>query len=464
MLRIFCLMISVLLVCDCNIAQNLVPNPGFDDLTDCPYDGGQIAFAYPWVSATNGTPDVYNECSPEPHLMVPYAGGYIDGYQLQKSGAGYAGIFVYSDSNPFIPECIEVPLIEKLKKGVKYYLEFFVSPDISPMNYYGFTDAVGLALSDTFFYKEISTNIPLLLNPAIENRGMVITDTAGWTRVSGCYTAKGGEAFAIIGNLRGKDETIVELVNPTFPFLNYFFIEDVLIQPFDPLPDTLLLCNGAPDTLKAAFLDATYLWSTGETDSAILVQNPGTYTVEAFMENCVLRDTAVVLDTKDAGGFKSDTTICADEPITLTAPLPGSYLWSDGSTGQKLEVSSTESYTVTVTNDCGQFAFSTKVEAMDCACRVYIPTAISPDGDGINDELRAYFGCDYEYRFLRFAVFDRWGGQVYSSGADEAPVWDGCAKGKPIVTGAYAWYLEYETLRNGIAERRLEKGEVNVIR
>lgn len=388
----------------------------------------------------------------------------MDGYQLQKSGTGYAGIFVYTDANPFIPECIEVPLVEKLKKGVKYYLEFFVSPDISPMNYYGFTDAVGLALSDTFFYKEINTNIPLLLNPAIENRGMVITDTAGWTRVSGCYTAKGGEAFAIIGNLRGKDETIVELVNPTFPYLNYFFIEDVFIGTFDPLPDTLLLCDGQPETLNAAFLDATYLWSTGETDSTILVQHPGTYTIEAFMDNCVLRDTVVVLDTRETGGFQADTTICADEPITLIAPLPGSYLWSDGSTKQELEVSSTGSYSVTITTDCRQFTFSTEVVAVDCGCQVYVPSAISPNGDGINDTLQAYFGCDYEHRILRFAVFDRWGGQVYASGADEAPTWDGSVRGKPVVPGAYAWYLEYETLRNGIAERHLEKGEVNIIR
>lgn len=432
-------------------------------MTDCPYGGGQISFAYPWVSATNGSPDVFNECSTHPTFNVPYAGRFIDSYQLQRSGTGYAGIFVYTDANPFIPECIEVRLIEKLKSGVKYYLEFFVSPDISPMNYYGFTDAVGLALSDTFFYKEINTDIPLLLNPVIENRGMAITDTSGWTRVSGCYTAKGGEAFAVIGNLRGKNETIVELVNPTFPFLNYFFIEDLFIGTFDPLPDTLLLCDGLPETFNAAFLDATYRWNTGATDSTLLIQSPGIYTVEAFMENCVLRDTVVVLDTRD-NAFQPDTTICADEPITLNAPLPGSYRWSDGSTGKELQVSSTGNYAVTITNDCGEFSFSTQVEAMDCACHVFVPTAISPNGDGINDELRAYFGCDYEYRILRFAVFDRWGGQVYTSGEGETPAWDGSARGKPTPPGTYAWFLEYEALRNGKAERRLEKGEVNIIR
>lgn len=444
------------------ISQNLVPNPGFDVLTDCPYEDSQIEFAYPWVSATNGTPDVFNECSPNPSLMVPYAGGYIDSYQLQKSGTGYAGIYVYTDANTYGTEYLETPLKEKLLRGKQYYSEFYVSPDITPISFWGFTDAVGLALSDTLYYKEFSNNTPLPFNPIIENRDSVITDTAGWTRVSGCYTAKGGEAYAIIGNFRSKNETTVKFVNPTFPFQNYFFIEDVLIQAFDPLPDTLLLCDGQPETLNAAFLDATYLWSTGETDSTILVQNPGTYTVEAFMDNCILRDTVVVLDTRD-NIFQAETTICADEPLTLAAPLPGSYLWSDGSIGRELQVSFTGSYSVTVTNDCGQLSFSMQVEAMDCGCRVYVPTAISPNGDGINDELRAYFGCDYEYRILRFAVFDRWGGQVYTSGEGETPAWDGSTRGKPLISGTYAWYLEYETLRNGKAERHHEKGEVNLV-
>ena len=95
---------------------------------------------------------------------------------------------------------------------------------------------------------------------------------------------------------------------------------------------------------------------------------------------------------------------------------------------------------------------------------MFVPTAISPDRDGINDELTAYFGCDYEYRILRLAVFDRWGGQVYTSEEGEIPAWDGSARGKPMSPGTYVWYLEYETLRNGKAERHLEKGEVNVIR
>ncbi len=460
-------LVALLFLVALAFGQNLIPNPGFDDLTDCPNEHGQISLAHPWVTATNGTPDVYNECSSTERISVPNAGISNDSYQVQISGGGYAGIFVFENfSYPGISEYIETPLTIELQTNVQYYIRFYASPDITLTdNNWIFTDAIGLALSDTFYYEELVPHLSSSLEPVVENIGKVITDTIGWTEVNGCYKAKGGEKYAIIGNFRSESETTVVAANPAiYNHVSYFYIEDVLIKAFDPLPDTLLLCDGQPEILNAAFLDAAYLWNTGDTDSILLAQNSGVYTVEAFMEKCVLTDTVVVLDTRDTNGFQADTTICSDEPITITAPLPGSYYWSDGSRAREIQVSSSGIYSVTISNECGQFSFSTQVEAMDCECNVFVPNAISPNGDGINDALQVYFGCDYEYRILRFAVFDRWGGQMYTSGEGETPVWDGTAHGKPLPKGTYVWYLEYETLRNGLPEKNLEKGEVSLIR
>ncbi len=447
-------------------AQNLVPNPGFDDLVDCPFAPSQIFFAEPWVSATNGTPDLFNECSNGNFMQVPYAGRFIDSYQIQRSGMGYAYIVVYSNANSFLgnSEYLEAPLKESMQKGISYYLEFYVSPDFTPINNDGFTDAIGMALSDTFYYKELNPMEALPLNPIIENRGMVIKDTIGWTRVSGYYKAKGGEKYVIVGNFRNANETLVEFVNPSWPFANYFYIEDVLIMPFDPLPDTLLLCDGIPEELNAGFLDATYMWNTGETDSIITISQSGQYIVEAFMENCTLRDTIVVLDTRETENFPSDTVICRDEPLRLSPPLPGEYQWSDGSPGSETTISSSGNYSVSVTNDCGEFIFSTEVVAEDCACNIYVPNAFSPNEDGINDFLEVYIGCDFDYQMRRFGVFNQWGGQVYSTTEGEEVKWNGTSRGKPLPAGVYVWFLEYDVIRNGISERKIEKGDVTILR
>lgn len=444
--------------------QNLIPNPGFDILTDCPSDQGQISFATPWKSAS-GTPDLYNECSISDN-KVPLAGRSIDSYQIQKSGTGYGYMVVYSNSNstPGNSEYIETPLTEPLEKGKTYYLEFFVSPDVTPTRYKGFTDAVGLALSDTFYYKDLGPTEALPLNPVIENRGTVISDTAGWTRVSGCYTARGGERYAIIGNFRSTQETLVEFVNFSFPFNNYFYVEDVLIQAFDPLPDTLLLCTGESKTLNAAFLDAAYRWNTGSTDSTITVQQPGLYTVEAVMEKCVLRDTVRVLGIEDTSAFPSDTAVCQGEPLLLTAPIIGEYLWSDGSTLKEIEVTTSGNYTLTVTNECGQFDYAVEVIIKDCGCNIYVPNIFSPNGDGWNDALEVFTGCDFPFRMLRFAVFDRWGNNLYIATEGTSVRWDGSYKGQIMPNGVYVWILEYEIVRNGTAERFVRSGDISILK
>lgn len=256
----------------------------------------------------------------------------------------------------------------------------------------------------------------------------------------------------------------MEFVNPTYPFNSYFYIEDVLIQAFDPLPDTLLLCDGASKTLNAGFLDAAYRWNTGSTDSTITIQSPGTYTIEASMDKCALRDTVIVLDLREEGGFPKDTAICREEPLTLTAPITGQYLWSDGSTNRTNIIRTTGSYELTVTNECGQFVFSTEVEAKDCGCHIYIPNAISPNGDGVNDELQVFIGCDFQYQIKRLSVFDRWGSNIYTTTENTEIKWDGKYKGKAVPNGVYAWFLEYEVVRNGTVQKLTESGDVNVLK
>lgn len=445
--------------------QNLVPNPGFDELTQCPSDGDQLIFAKPWISPSNGTPNIHNKCATNFSFGVPFGGQYVDSYQQPRSGNGYAGIEVYSNVN--IPkgssEYLEAPLIKPLENGKKYYIEFNVSPDITPIAFFGYTDAIGLAFSESFYYKKLGLMEPLPLTPAIENRGKVITDTAGWTRISGCYTAKGGENYAIIGNFRSTQETVVEFVNPTYPFNSYFYVDDVLIQAFDPLPDTLLLCDGQSKSYNAAFLDATYQWNTGSKDSVFTIQSDGIYSVEATLGQCTLRDTIHVLGTHEKGSFPKDTVICKDEPLILSAPLMGEYAWSDGSKNKELSVKTSGIYELTVTNECGLFFFSTNVTAKDCACNIYVPNAFSPNSEGVNNMLEVFFGCDFEYKILHFGIFDRWGNLVYAASDNEAIKWDGLFKSKLVSNGLYTWFLEYEVIRNGVAQKLLKHGEVTVV-
>lgn len=367
-------------------------------------------------------------------------------------------------------EYIITPLLRPLEQGQAYYLEFFVSPVVhryvnDPDANYGYTDAIGIALTDTFVYREIFRANELPLPPAIENRGVLITDTAGWTRISGCYTAKGGERYATVGNFRNYAETMLEFIGPpSYYYTQYSSIDDVFIGEFNPLPDTLLLCEGEELHFNAGFLDATYRWSTGAADSVLTVQAPGIYTIEATMEKCVLRDTVVVVLADPDAHFPRDTAICRGEPITLSAPMPGRYDWSNGATGAAISVSAPGQYSLTVTNNCGRYDYRTDVKWEDCDCRVYIPTAFSPNDDGINDALEVFSHCDWPFEIHSLKVFDRWGGLVYASEGQAETVWDGSVRGQAAASGTYVWVLEYSVERNGVMRTFVEKGETNLMR
>lgn len=448
-------------------AQNLIPNPGFDNLSQCPHSWSQIELATPWVSANNGTPDVWNECSIDPDIRVPYAGRYFDSYQLQRSGTGYAGIYIYSSANWIGNECIETPLSTPLVKGKNYYVEFYVSPDLSPLTHWIYTDAIALAFSDTFVYKELTPHESMGLIPAIEHPPVLITDTVSWTRTSGCYMAQGGEQYAIIGNLKSTSETRVEVEDPgVWPYAVYYYVEDVLVTLYDPLPDTSLICNGEIIKLTATFMDASYAWNTGETDSVIMINTPGIYSVQTTINGCSMRDTIVVLSLLDPPYFPSDTLLCDDELLTLNCPIPGTYQWSDGSTQKSNRITQSGVYSVSVTNTCGEFEFETNVQFESCDCTIYVPNILSLNQDGINDQLRIGVNCDFEYRITEFYIYDRWGNEVLRTSDLPAKeiVWDGRSRGNLVSSGVYTWGMKYSTYRNTAAETFVRTGDITVIR
>jgi len=57
------LILLVLVLSLCAEAQNLVPNPSFEQYSECPDGPGKIAFAYPWKSVVGGC-DYFHECAP----------------------------------------------------------------------------------------------------------------------------------------------------------------------------------------------------------------------------------------------------------------------------------------------------------------------------------------------------------------------------------------------------------------
>lgn len=452
------------------LSQNLVPNPGFDIIINCPFDG-VISNAPPWnfsknlVDASSNIPvNLYNACVAPPGPGVPVSQDGV--YQPARSGDGYARVFTYGDGRDYVRDYIQAPLLEKLKSNKSYFVRFYVSPASFRADHkYFFTDAVGLG----FHQGQIDNFLPMFSPPpdvsiAIQNSGIILKDTMNWIKLESCYLADGDEDYVVVGSFVTDAENLFEDENPNvWPRYALYWVEDVFVGLFDPLPDTLLLCSDDQIEFNAAFLDAKYLWNTGSTDSIIEIHQAGQYIVEAIMDNCILSDTMLVIDTQKNYSDHTDTIICQDASLVLSTPFGGQYRWSDNSSKPTLTIEQSGWYAVTVTNECGQFVFSTTVEEKDCTCYLYLANVFSPNQDGINDLLPLNISCEYPVMIDEFLVFDRWGNQVYNLQSNTEIDWDGTFNGSMLPSGVYVWQMECTINRNGIIDNYTKQGNVTIV-
>ncbi len=119
------------------------------------------------------------------------------------------------------------------------------------------------------------------------------------------------------------------------------------------------LCNGAPITLDAGNVGATYLWSPGgQTSQTISVSAAGSYSV-VVTNSCGKGSDQInvtLVATPPNVNLGADLLLCSPGslPHTLDAGNPGSnYYWSTGSHNETISVSTGGYYFVTVTNGCG---------------------------------------------------------------------------------------------------------------
>lgn len=69
-----------------------------------------------------------------------------------------------------------------------------------------------------------------------------------------------------------------------------------------------------------------------------------------------------------------------------------------------------------------------------------IPSAFSPNGDGINDVWNI-IGKD-DYPDIEVTVYNRWGQAVWKSGRGYPVPWDGRSKGKAVPVDSYHYFIE----------------------
>lgn len=116
-------------------------------------------------------------------------------------------------------------------------------------------------------------------------------------------------------------------------------------------------CEGQSTILEAPTGYDSYQWSNGQTGSSITVTESGNYKVVSTDANgCVSVSNIVTISVTDEIdpiiSIVGDDLVCLGDPITITAENGENHIWSNGMTGQTIEVTQPGPYSVSVDAIC----------------------------------------------------------------------------------------------------------------
>lgn len=209
-----------------------------------------------------------------------------------------------------------------------------------------------------------------------------------------------------------------------------------------------------------------YRWQDGRTGPTYTARFGGFYQVVVRNEcgesvaNVTLNETP--LPQVEISG---DSVFCEDETAILEAfsATNTATSWPDGSVGSGYIVQDQGLVVVRAENSCGLAEDSLFVRAANCFCRITVPTAFTPNGDGFNEAFRIVSACNIEQGIWR--VVDRWGRTVFSSDNPDSQWFGLLPNGKNAPDGVYIWTYQFTTRGEG-AELvvREETGTVTLFR
>jgi gliding motility-associated-like protein len=224
------------------------------------------------------------------------------------------------------------------------------------------------------------------------------------------------------------------------------------------LPDTLI-CYGDTITLKAlvhgGYSTLLYDWNAGGTADTLAVHpaTSSTYWV-TVTDQCAISGSSyapVYIERPIADFSILGSGWESNFPIGFMDESAGAitdWNWDFGSDG----LTSTEVNPVVTYSGPGAFpvrlairdtlgCVDTLIKTLNVApeFNLYLPTAFSPDGDGINEVFGA---VGTSIRSFHMQVFDRWGKLVFET-EDPTKGWDGTVNGRRPVPGVYTYLYRF---------------------
>lgn len=467
--------------CQCHftVTENLLLNGSFELYDHCPvnhtYDKDyRIADDWQYGTYTNiNEADYYHNllCSDDvsqfmyhmpPQLPLPDGNAFV---AIQNN------TFITPIPEPEIPksyigQCLQTPL----KKGDAYTVSFYagrfkswdnLTGKIFPFTVavFGNTNCNAVPFGKTFASGNgCPANYPgwVLLGAA------TVYSSGAWVQGKISFTAPDDISIIEIGPDCSVLPPINDLTDST-TFLDYhlYYLDDLHLLHTNDFPfeyihvQTTGNCNNLPVLEAPVFDNATYQWYK----DSIAIQNAtaGTYAVTdttgkhyynariITTDKCITTEPYLVTASKlNEIKIPADTIICPNDTLLLAPEIAGIGYTINGEVNTSVNVYAAGNYTVTASdaNGCSK-SFNTNVVLQNCEdCEIYVPTAFTPNGDGLNDVFKTKLFCFADAFHCR--IFNRWGKKIFET-SDIQQGWNGDISAGKKIPGTYVYYINYKT-------------------
>ncbi|MEN0003148.1 MAG: gliding motility-associated C-terminal domain-containing protein [Bacteroidota bacterium] len=395
--------------------QNLIPDPGFqrNTNTDCDFPPEMLERAEFWYPMS-GTSDWFDSnCS---------VNGTPNGFWSGEANSGYVGsISALNFNGNFRSEAFATPLLREVEAGKFYYLALRArnkgtdhpSEDSllqdCPTNP---AKTIQVVLGYDSLYTEIGSNSQVLSfnhSPFYAFSAPFLSGSgrSQWEALHTCLEAPvGGSHLGI-----------------TLPFGTF-----EIAPPCEP-------------NLNAVIYHMYYQ----DVDDVELIELPER--LEHRVNQC---------DQTDGISVRVDT-------LFDFRALEVTYSWEDGYTGAERQLQEAGTYTIQAELPCTSIPIELEVVLNDCAPKVFVPNAFSPNNDGFNDTFGPFVEVDFPVSTYQFQVFDRWGNQVFYT-KEPGTNWTGRAYGLDAANGVYVWQLSYSIATPEGITNYQERGDVILLR
>lgn len=420
----------------------------FHNLT-CSYDSGRVMQYMP------------------PATPLPNGTGFIS---IEKDAYSDLNVLEHDMSKGYVGQCLATPL----RAGGDYTLSFYAGRFKSWDNFTGkifpFKVAVfGNADCNAVPFGKVNvlgngcpTNYPgWVFLGEVE-----VVSTGQWVQSKVHLNVPFDINVIEVGADCSITEPIIDLPDGT-TFLDYhqYYLDDLHLLPTKDFPFEYIqtkvgsTCSDQPVLVAPVIAGASYQWYKDSV--AIVGATAGNYQVLnnaginyynvkiTTISKCSISEPYLVTpDMLNAVHIPTDTIFCTEDNVLRLAPaLAGITYNINGVVDDSVTIKDAGTYTIIARNSTGcEKNFKTTIGKVNCTgCTTLIPSAFTPNGDGLNDVFRPKFNCAVSS--VQFIIYNRWGQKIFES-KDIHKGWNGLFDSNAMPTGTYVYTVQYKTINN----------------